>query len=203
MQTKRKTQAERTAASDSAMFKAAVKLIAKEGPSQMTLAKVANEAGFTPGLIIYRFGSKAGLLKAVSEKIVELWRDKIFASIDEDSLEVENLFNMSDLYLDAVEQKSDLILAFFRMHSESYSSYEDLRHYYQKYDDLLRVYAQRVLSHAQSKGNLSENVDIKTFSVAYLAVLRGIAMQSFIDKDAVDIEAAKKTLRALFQDLLS
>jgi len=51
---RRRTQAERTQASDKAIYKAAIKLIAKDGPQNMSLAKLGKVAGFSGGLISYR-----------------------------------------------------------------------------------------------------------------------------------------------------
>ena len=88
MATKRRTQAERRAASDAAMFKAAIKLIASEGPSSMTLTKIGKESGFSGGLVSYRFGSKRNLLIATADRILELWQKRVIdpANLDSDTL---------------------------------------------------------------------------------------------------------------------
>ena len=202
MQSKRKTQAEKTAASDAAMFKAAITLIAKEGPSQMTLAKVASEAGFTPGLIIHRFGSKAGLLTAVSQKILAQWQQRVFDLLgDLNSLGIDELCKISDLYLDIVTEKSDLMLALFKMHNESYSSYKEVQQYFQGFDAEIRTLISHVLRKEIENGNVKKELDIDAFAVIYLGVLRGTSMQYFIDDKSFDMEAVKKTFRALLRQV--
>jgi len=93
----RRTQAERTEASDKAMYKAAIKLIAKEGPANMSLAKLGKLAGFSGGLVSYRFGSKANMLQAVADRILELWERRNESALDD-------LKTLSKLYLASVER---------------------------------------------------------------------------------------------------
>ncbi len=61
---KRRTQAERIEATEEAMYLAAIKLIAKDGPNKMTLASLGKEAGVSPGLVNHRFGTENKLLQA-------------------------------------------------------------------------------------------------------------------------------------------
>ena len=106
--TKRRTQAERTAASDAAMFKAAIKLIASEGPSSMTLTKIGKESGFSGGLVSYRFGSKRNLLIATADRILELWQKRVIEPANLDSDTLEGLEMVVRLYFKAVRSRSDL-----------------------------------------------------------------------------------------------
>jgi len=45
---------------------AAIRVIERLGPSRLTLADVAKEAGLAPATLMQRFGSKRGLLLAVA-----------------------------------------------------------------------------------------------------------------------------------------
>src|SRR5262245_8316850 len=55
-------------ASDAEVFAAAHRVMSRLGPSQLTLAEIAAEAGLTPGALVQRFGSKRGLLLALAEQ---------------------------------------------------------------------------------------------------------------------------------------
>jgi len=55
-------------ASDEEVFAAAGRVIARLGPAQLRLADLAAEAGVTAGALVQRFGSKRGLLLALSER---------------------------------------------------------------------------------------------------------------------------------------
>jgi AcrR family transcriptional regulator len=56
-------------ASDEQIFAAAHRMITTRGPAQWTLADVAAEAGITAGAIVQRFGSKRGLMIALTRGV--------------------------------------------------------------------------------------------------------------------------------------
>lgn len=70
---RRRTQAERSALSDSRMTAAAVELIAMRGVAGTTLAAIGEAAGYSRGLATHRFGSKAGLLRHVIKRVSREW----------------------------------------------------------------------------------------------------------------------------------
>jgi AcrR family transcriptional regulator len=53
-------------ASDEAITAAALRAILRHGPARVTLAHVAREVGLSPAALVQRFGSKRGLLLALS-----------------------------------------------------------------------------------------------------------------------------------------
>lgn len=55
-------------ASDDDIFAAVQRAMQQHGPSDLTLAHIAAEAGVTPGLLVQRFGGKRELLLAVSRQ---------------------------------------------------------------------------------------------------------------------------------------
>jgi AcrR family transcriptional regulator len=56
--------------SDDAILLATQRTMARLGPVRLTLAEVAREAGLSPATLVQRFGSKRGLLLAVSASAV-------------------------------------------------------------------------------------------------------------------------------------
>ena len=65
--------------SDAAVLEAAAVVFGRTGPS-FTLADVAKEAGLAPATLVQRFGSKRGLLLALSKTAAE-GADACFAQI--------------------------------------------------------------------------------------------------------------------------
>ena len=55
--------------SDDEVFAAAQRAMTRFGPTELTLAHIAAEAGVTAGRLVQRFGSKRGLLLAVSSRV--------------------------------------------------------------------------------------------------------------------------------------
>ncbi|WP_329380073.1 TetR/AcrR family transcriptional regulator [Streptomyces sp. NBC_01351] len=56
---------------DAAILHAAVGVMGRTGPARLTLAAVAKEVGLVPATLSQRFGSKRGLLLALSERGVD------------------------------------------------------------------------------------------------------------------------------------
>ena len=52
--------------SDDEVYGAALRVMSRVGPSELTLGAIAREAGVTPGALVQRFGSKRQLLVAMS-----------------------------------------------------------------------------------------------------------------------------------------
>jgi AcrR family transcriptional regulator len=58
-------------ATDEDVFSAAMRTMTRVGPTQLTLADIAAEAGLTAGALVQRFGSKRALLLALSERFAK------------------------------------------------------------------------------------------------------------------------------------
>ena len=200
--TKRRTQAERTAASDAAMFKAAIKLIASEGPSSMTLTKIGKESGFSGGLVSYRFGSKRNLLVATADRILELWQKRVIEPANLDSDTLEGLEMVVRLYFKAVRSRSDLMMAQFRLMNVSYSSYPELQPAFQDYDKKLRANIVEHIDRARARGDVKAEADAHTFAIMLMGMLRGIAMQSFVDPKAIDLDKAEQSAIDIIESVL-
>jgi AcrR family transcriptional regulator len=54
--------------SDDEVFQATHRVMSRLGPAELTLAEIAAEAGLTAGALVQRFGSKRGLLLALSSR---------------------------------------------------------------------------------------------------------------------------------------
>ena len=83
---RRRTQEERKAESERQIIRAAIRIFARQGYLRTTLNQVGEEAGYTGGLVSHRFGSKAGLLKAViTDSGNRFLQDQIGASLERES----------------------------------------------------------------------------------------------------------------------
>jgi len=186
----RRTQAERTEASDKAIYKAAIKLIAKEGPANMSLAKLGKLAGFSGGLVSYRFGSKSNMLIAVADRILELWERRVLGPALSNESAVDDLKTVSKLYLESVRSKSDLILAQFRLMNDSYSTHKELKQQFAEFDRKARSVMINLIEKGRASGEIKESVDADGFSVIFIGMLRGTAMQYFVNEKNIDLNQA-------------
>ena len=65
---------------DADILMAAARVLSKVGPTRLTLAHVGRASGLSPGALVKRFGSKRGLLLAMSRQSVESV-DACFAAV--------------------------------------------------------------------------------------------------------------------------
>jgi len=149
----RRTQAERTEASDKAIFRAAIKLIAKVQP-------------------------------ALADKSVLI-----------------DLKTLAKLYLESVRSESDLILALFRLMNDSYSSHKELKKQFAEFDNQARGLMVNLIEKGRAAGEIRESIDPHGFSVLYIGMLRGTAIQYFISKKNVDLDLAQTMIADLVDTL--
>jgi AcrR family transcriptional regulator len=197
---KRRTQAERTEASDKAIFKAAISIIAKEGPNNMTLAKVGKAAGFTGGLVSYRFGSKIGLLQAVSERILELWKTNTQNNKKlQDAKGVDKFKLIAEDYLKDVRKRSDLLVAQYRLMQASYGSCPELLPYFKEFDQSIR---NDISDFIKASPGIRSDINAEAFAATLLATLRGLTQQYFINQQDIDLEETKLVIWGICDSLL-
>jgi AcrR family transcriptional regulator len=67
-------------ASDEEVYAATMRVMERLGPTELTLAAIAREAGVTAGALVQRFGSKRELLAGMAEKLSEGMPD-LFGSL--------------------------------------------------------------------------------------------------------------------------
>ena len=72
--------ARRRKVTDEEVFSAAVRVMDRVGPTQLTLTEIAAEAGVTAGALVQRFGSKRDLLLTMSSGLAE-WTDQMFEAL--------------------------------------------------------------------------------------------------------------------------
>lgn len=72
----RRSQAERRGEAERRLLDAAMRIVAQRGSLRMTLAEVGEAAGYSRGLPAHRFGSKAGLVRALAAHIGTRFADR-------------------------------------------------------------------------------------------------------------------------------
>ena len=76
---KRRTQAERRAATSTALLDAAIECLVEEGYAKTTTRRIAERAGVSPGALQHHFASKAELLGETTHHIRAKWASEMFA----------------------------------------------------------------------------------------------------------------------------
>ncbi len=189
--TKRLTQAERTALSDKRITDATICLIAKQGYSKTSLAQIAAEAGYTPGLISHRFGSKDALLFKVAESIVASANALQIAPATAGRTGLDAVYALVDAYLAGLSARADRTRALFVLMFESLGPVPALRPFFVEYTRGIRNTLEDAIATAVADGGVRADIDPAVEAVAVVGLLRGIAMQWLMDPEHVDLDAVK------------
>ncbi len=167
----------------------------------MTMAMVGKRAGYSAGLVAYRFGSKQGLLEQVTDRILQLWSTRVVPEIDDKGM--KRFMDSAEAYLKAAESNTVMMRAIFRLMQESYTSCPELLPYFQKFDASVRKIIQDAVKVDQKNGKVGKKLNPKAFSVIYVGLLRGIAIQYFINPKDIDMGPVRRLVKSVYTTQLS
>jgi len=186
---KRRTQPERSASSTEAMLDAAVNLFARFG-SQASLKAIGEQAGFSHGLVLARFGSKAGLISEVSRRIHRHFRNEVDEAA-QGSIGLASIRAIVDVFFKRIESGSDEDNAFMVLLAEAQGPDELLRKIYARSDAGFRLLLETRLKEAFDRGELIEHVSPEAMAIVIVGMLRGISLQLRLNGGELDLAAAK------------
>lgn len=193
----RRTQQERVAESDQRMLSAALRLIAERGYRGTSLAAIGEAAGYSRGLVHERFGSKAGLLWALTKQILRAWNQESRSHVAERT-GIDALCDMLDNHRRAIEEDRG-IRSFYALMFEAIGPTPDLQPEFRELHVRFRADIEKLLRAGIKSGEIRSDIDPKAQAALMLATQRGIGFQWLLDPSAFSLKAAyeqqKKNLR--------
>lgn len=193
---RRMTKAERSARSDAEIMRAATRLIARQGYSKTSLVQIGLEAGYSGALISNRFGSKEGLLRALLEDITTRFsKDQIGPAVA-DKKGLEALCSVMDAYLRELKERESRVRIFYVLMGEGLGSVPEVLPSFARLNETLRTDAEQRIREGIDAGEIRSDVDPKLEAVAFLATLRGTALQWLVDHEGFDLDHAREGLVA-------
>jgi AcrR family transcriptional regulator len=191
----RRTQAERTAESDRKLMRAALKLIGERGYQGTSLAAIGEEAGYSRGLVHERFGSKAGLLWTLVKRMLRVWNHEGRARTDAGRSGIDALCDIVDNHRRAIE-RDEGIRAFYAILFEVLGPIPEVLPEFQKLHRDFRADIERALRAGIEAGSIRADIDLQAQAVTLLGVLRGIAIQWLLERDAFPLEATYEAVKS-------
>jgi AcrR family transcriptional regulator len=191
----RRTQAERTAESDRRLMRAALKLIGERGYQATSLAAIGEEAGYSRGLVNERFGSKAGLLWTLVKRMLRVWNQEGRARNERNHSGIDALCDIVDNHRRALE-RDEGIRAFYAILFEVLGPIPEVLPEFQKLHRDFRSDIERSLRAGIEAGSIRADIDLQAQAVTLLGVLRGIAIQWLLERDAVPLEATYEAVKS-------
>jgi len=184
---KRRTQQERKAESEREIIRAAIRIISRQGYQRTTLNEVGKEAGYTGGLISHRFGSKAGLLKAVLTSIgSRFYTDQLGDAIARPSAE-DSLNNYIAIYLKEVRVREGHMRALYVIMGEALGGEADVQKEVAELNKNARTGLATIIERGVDAGEFRKDIDPKAAAVLIMGTLRGVVMQYLFDHKALSV----------------
>jgi len=199
----RLSQAERSARSDRRIVRAAIRLIARQGYSKTTLAQIGREAGCSGGLVSHRFGSKEGLLRALVDHIrIRFLEDQLEPSMAGRS-GLDALCAMLDTYLAELTRREERMRALYVLMGESWGPVPAVRAAFAELDEKFRASVAERIEEGRRLGEIRRDVKPPVEAAAFVAMLRGTAMQWLTAHGSFDLDGARESLKAALRGRLA
>jgi len=192
---RRRTQAERTATAHRRMIRAATTLIARQGYTKTSLAQVGKDAGYTGGLVSHHFGSKDGLLRDLVGRITgRFYADQIHPAVEGLS-GVDALCAMVDTYLNELVVRQERMRALYVLMGEALGPVSEANEVFAELNRGFRVNAAEVIRAGGQAGEIRSELDPDAEAGLFVGMLRGVAMQWMTDPGCFDLGAVSESLK--------
>jgi AcrR family transcriptional regulator len=191
-----KREAQRETAID-LMCQVAIQAIGKGGYAAMTLAEVGELAGYSRGLATHHFGSKAGLLTAILDRVLEQ-NGAEFRKVTEGKTGLARLAAVVDCTLYRCIQSPDEARAYLMLALEPTARWAAVR--VREQTAALRKQAEDAAREAIALGELSPELEPAVVASLSLSMARGYAYEWAADP-STDLSAARRRIGGYFASL--
>ena len=181
----RRTQEERREEAEHRLLEAAVRIIAKTGVETFTLADVGEAAGYSRGLPAHYFKTKAGLLTAVVQYLVEdYFRRPTFqgrqrVTIDDIVAEITSFME--------VAKKNPLAAKAFMAAMAGSLSNPALAEAVQKHNAAIIAKYEDGIRNGIKHGTIDSGIRAHSWAIMLVAATRGIVTQWLVHPKTVDL----------------
>jgi AcrR family transcriptional regulator len=204
----RRSQAERRAASEEALLRAAAELIAERGIERATLARIGERSGASRALSTYHFGSKDALIARLASDAQDRMREATVTALEAAGggaatvTALDGLRAMVDTYLHRCEHPTALDRALLVMWGATFpteASVEGMveadRRSYDGWSELIRQ--------GQAEGSIRDDLDPGATAVMLLGFMRGVAALLSTDAAITDMGGVRRTCDAVITAALA
>lgn len=199
----KRTQAERTALSETRLLDAAVNLIIARGIAGMTLKDVGELAGYSRAMAGWRYGSKATLCSMVVRAVGEDWLQTMAAAVHDKS-GLAAIHAATDAHYRFVRDGADRIRAFYILWFDSIGPDPDLKAVIVNIHERRQRDVEAWITQGIKVGAISPNVDVRAIAAQFCAAIIGIVYQWLVTPQAdAQIKALHEGLKQQMTRALS
>lgn len=189
------SRAQRAALSDERLIRAALELIAESGIESVTLRGIGERAGYSRGLVNYRFGTKEALLRAAAGHLLRRWSDEVMLPAVGDKVGLAALREMVSEYLKVLRSPEPFAKAYHTLVYAALGPIPELRGELMQLHQELRERIADWIRKGIERGEIrSDDVVPEDEAVIFHGAMRGLGHQWMLDPDSVDLERAYAAL---------
>ena len=183
-----RTQQQRREKAEAALLNAAAELVVEDGVQSLTLARIAERAGYSRGLPTHYFGSKQVLLQHLARTSQTGYVPGLSGPPG-----LDRLLRLIDGYIAALGQMKMPNRAFLLLWAEATTNAE-LAQIFRERDQAFRAGLRQDIAAGIANGTIRPDISAGDAAVALLAQLRGIGLQRLVDSPAVDTERLRQSV---------
>jgi AcrR family transcriptional regulator len=198
----RRSQAERREESDRRMLRAAAELIARQGLSGTTLADIGQAAGYSRGLPVWRYGSKAGLIAALLESM-DAWLASHLIETMEGRHGVAALRARIAAHIEATRSSPVGTSAFYSIFIESLFAMPEIKPHVTRWTDRWRKGFAADIRAGQAGGEIRSDIDADEQATLILCTLRGLIIDHMMDPRTTSLQIVDAALSRMVDDMVS
>ena len=174
-----------------ALADAVLALIAREGISAVTTRAVAEESGWSTGVLNHYFGSRHELLLAALRRAGDIQGDRYRTILDEEGAgPIEKLRNITASILPLDERRLAMTRVFLFFYAEG-AAEETARGEIAAFLARWRGVVRESVVAAQREGTVSADLDADAVTVALVALTDGLALQAILDPVVMEAISAE------------
>ena len=164
------------------------------GPEKTTLKALGDAAGYSRGLVTYRFGSKSGLFKAVIKQVSERFADKVERAVKgREGLEAV-LATAETYYRFVLASPKDIraMQILFHLAAEPGSPLSEIVGEVQRKQ---RAQVAEWIGAGQERGDIRADLCPATFAAQFCAYTLGMTFYWMLDRRSIDWAKAHETYK--------
>lgn len=179
------------------IIEAARKIFLTHGFEKATISEIAKAISVSKGVILYHFGNKSELGKAVLSEIIDQYSAYISAELGKLPSAIERLTEFPVVCAHYIESHQDDFLLYFDTLG-AFGNVEDKRVYMAEVNGMQRSYLTKLLNSAKQDGHIS-GVGTQDLADIIQAFSDGISSQFCAEPDKVSPVKTAKLFRAMLK----
>ncbi|MES2034583.1 MAG: TetR/AcrR family transcriptional regulator [Pseudomonadota bacterium] len=197
----RRSQAERREESRRRMLDAAFELLSEQQSIGFTLSDVGERAGYSRGLPTQAFGSKAGLLGALTVHLLNMSVNET-SPVETRGEGLEAVLITVRQLLEGSELQYRVTMAVQVLFAEASVRDSPIRVEMTALNRIATGYLSKHLRIGQARGEVKPDIDCRAQAMITMAMVRGVMLQWLLDPERIDREVlCRETMASLERNL--